>query len=468
MKSQNVSLLEKIEDFCRKANIAESTFGYLVVNDGKLCSRLRNGKDVTMNTANKIQMYIDDNKSSLKSSENNELSISKLNTPIENFDEKSKNQDISKKDKPFRFFDNRQKYLSFVNTCNEKWKIAERAAEELKQIQPNPPAFRLFDAGVGDGTLLCHMIRAMHRLFPTMPFFLVGKEISLEDVRLCLEKLPDRFVEHPANVIVLTNLYYSEAPWLKPVKSKTEDLFWKEVQLEGNSSFEFGEQLRMLDQFLVEGWQTVPGKKTGNPTYVRPSVLVLYRADHRFLLDSIIPKKGEIGGEYDLLLASQPWRNQMDLDFKIEKILSPLTLSLRKGGRLFAVQSYGNDPATDLINQIWDGEKTTGQNRHELINGLKKSLGQNARMFNFNTGSDARSVFSYHMHTLPEEISTNIGTSTLFAAWNAAIYAAQIEDEKLESVISNDEYLKITERVLKKYGGLWFNDESFIVSRKRN
>ena len=47
-------------------------------------------------------------------------------------------------------------------------------------------------------------------------------------------------------------------------------------------------------------------------------------------------------------------------------------------------------------------------------------------------------------------------------------YYAEIEDEKLESVISNDEYLKITERVLKKYGGLWFNDESFIVSRKRS
>ena len=139
------------------------------------------------------------------------------------------------------------------------------------------------------------------------------------------------------------------------------------------------------------------------------------------------------------------------------------------------VVGFNNDkdriPEIDILvqhNQIWNGEKTTGQNRHELINGLKKSLGQNARMFNFNTGSDARSVFSYHMHTLPEEISTNIGTSTLFAAWNAAIYAAQIEDEKLESVISNDEYLKITERVLKKYGGLWFNDESFIVSRKRS
>ena len=28
----------------------------------------------------------------------------------------------------FRFFDNRQKYLLFVNTCSEKWVIAERAA----------------------------------------------------------------------------------------------------------------------------------------------------------------------------------------------------------------------------------------------------------------------------------------------------------------------------------------------------
>ena len=91
MKSQNVSLLEKIEDFCRKANIAESTFGYLVVNDGKLCSRLRNGKDVTMNTANKIQMYIDENKSAFKSKENSDLSKSKLNSLIENCDEKHDN-----------------------------------------------------------------------------------------------------------------------------------------------------------------------------------------------------------------------------------------------------------------------------------------------------------------------------------------------------------------------------------------
>ena len=36
------------------------------------------------------------------------------------------------------------------------------------------------------------------------------------------------------------------------------------------------------------------------------------------------------------------------------------------------------------------------------------------------------------MHTLPSEIGDRIGTSTLFAAWNAVIYVNQIEDERLD------------------------------------
>ena len=34
----------------------------------------------------------------------------------------------------FRFFDNRQKYLLFVNTCSEKWLISKRVAMELDKI----------------------------------------------------------------------------------------------------------------------------------------------------------------------------------------------------------------------------------------------------------------------------------------------------------------------------------------------
>ncbi len=49
-------------------------------------------------------------------------------------------------------------------------------------------------------------MRAMHMRFPNMPFYVAGKEISLEDVRLTLDKVPDRLFEHPATVFVLTNM----------------------------------------------------------------------------------------------------------------------------------------------------------------------------------------------------------------------------------------------------------------------
>ena len=133
----------------------------------------------------------------------------------------------------FRFFDNRQKYLLFVNTCSEKWVVAHRVSLELANIHPRPPAVRVFDAGVGDGSVLTRVMRAMHDRFPTMPFYVVGKEISLEDIRLTLQKMADRFVEHPATALVLTNLAYADAPWLA-VKSLSaaSSLVWHEVPLD--------------------------------------------------------------------------------------------------------------------------------------------------------------------------------------------------------------------------------------------
>jgi hypothetical protein len=94
----------------------------------------------------------------------------------------------------------------FVNTCGEKWVVAERSGMELAHIHPRPPVSWVFDPGMGDGIVLTRVMRNMHHRFPTLPFYIVGKEISLEDVRLSLEKMPDRFHEHPATVLVVTNL----------------------------------------------------------------------------------------------------------------------------------------------------------------------------------------------------------------------------------------------------------------------
>ena len=42
------------------------------------------------------------------------------------------------------------------------------------------------------------------------------------------------------------------------------------------------------------------------------------------------------------------------------------------------------------------------------------------------------------------------------------------EDARLESVISDRKYLEATREVLMKHGGLWFWDESYVISRKRD
>jgi hypothetical protein len=86
---------------------------------------------------------------------------------------------------------------------------------------------------------------------------------------------------------------------------------------------------------------------------------------------------------------------------------------------------------------------------------------------NFNAYSDNRALFRYDMHTLPSEISSSIGTSTLMAAWNAAVYVAQIEDQRLEPAMVGGAYLEATREVLRKYGKLWFQNESYVISRPR-
>src|SRR6201997_4167016 len=156
----------------------------------------------------------------------------------------------------FRFFDNRQKYLLFVHTCSEKRVVASRVALELANIHPRPPAVRVFDAGVGDGTVLTRVIRSMHGRFPHMPFYVTGKEISLEDIRLTLDKMPDRFFEHPATVLVLTNMYYAEAPWLTPNSvTAATSLVWHEEALLGSTAHDFEQQIGDLQPFLSEHWR---------------------------------------------------------------------------------------------------------------------------------------------------------------------------------------------------------------------
>jgi hypothetical protein len=465
--------LGEIADYCRVVGMAESTFGRRAVNDGKLVNRLRTGGRVTTDTVDRVRSFM----TSHHDTESRGLIRLRAPRGGRSAHAATSVQHAAGATAPaptgasgnFRFYDNRQKYLLFVNTCSEKAVVAQRVSMELANIHPRPPALRVFDAGVGDGTVLARVMRAMHQRFTNMPFYIVGKEASLEDVRLALDRMPDRFYEHPATVLVMTNLYYSEAPWLTP-KSVTAatSLVWKEVALSGSTSAEFEQQITALQAFLAEHWRATTSKTTGNPAYEKPVVLVLYREDHKFLLEAVRPQRGVARADYDMVIASQPYRARASAEFKAKKVLAPLARSLAPGGRLIGIHSHGGDPGLEIVQQIWPGETPFKTDRHALLKATRTELGSDGRDLNFNAYADNRSLFRYDMHTLPDEISNAIGTSTLLAAWNAAVYVAQIEDQRLDAVMGDRAYLEATQEVLSRHGGLWFIDESYVVSRKRD
>lgn len=373
--------------------------------------------------------------------------------------------DSSKSGQPVRFFDSREKYLLFVTTTNEKWCIAQRINEELGKLAPCPPSLRVFDAGMGDAAVLSHVLRAMHHQFPQIPLLVAAKEISMEDVRLGLEKLADRFAEHPQMVMVITNMRYVEAPQLYPAREADQENFKRwDIALSGSTAKDFDRQLRDLTEIVREGWQTRPSETTGNPLYVNPAMIVLYREDQRFALDSVIPEPGPMKEGYDLVICAQPYRSRQPAEVKARTVVAPLAKSLACNGRMVVVQSTGYDPGMEIVRRIWPDEVPFPTPRHDIIEALKHELGDEEDL-HCGAYTDDGSLFKYQLHSLPEEMS-HIGTSSLLAAWNAAVYVAQIADDRVDEVMMENQYFDATREVLSKHGGLWFLNESFVVYRE--
>ncbi|MCM8732272.1 hypothetical protein ACFO8O_15015 [Hephaestia sp. GCM10023244] len=452
--SETQALLAQIDHACRRLKMAQSTFGRLAVNDGKLVQRLQQGGRVTMQTMERVHRFIEaQDGASANALRSGILGLRAAPSPAHNF----------------RFYDNRQKYLMFVNTTNEKQIIADRALQEMAGTQPVPPAIRLFDGGAGDGTALARIMRGLHRRHPWVPFYVVAKEISAENIRMTLEKMPDRLREHAGTVLVLTNLKYCEAPTLQPeTPSGASAMVWHEVALDGNSAGEFEEQITALEPFIARHWQASIASSSGNPVYKTPVVLVIYRRDHGFMLDPIVPRRGYAKADFDFALLSQPYRAHAPIEFKASRVVAPLVRALRANGKMMGVHSHGNDPGMEIIRSIWPEEDPFQTDRGTIMEAVKQDLGLAARDYHFHDLPDSEALFRYDVRTLPTEVdaSTPIGSSTLFAAWNAASYVAQIEDGRFARALSNDHYLEATRAVLQRHRGLWFNDELYLISRR--
>jgi len=364
----------------------------------------------------------------------------------------------------FRFFDNRQKYLLFVTTTNEKNKVAEKISNTVRSLRPKKPALKIFDAGLGDGTLLMSVLRKCHNEFPTIPFLVYGKELSLEDVRLTIEKLPDRFIEHPNMVFVVSNLNYTEATSLRSKDIKKNDKAnYEVIKLTGKSSFEFNYQLSQLDEILKQNWQVENNPINGNPTYVKPSTLIIYRQDHEFILDNIIPKQKDSRSYFDLIIASQPYRSRISIKQKVNYVIKPMIESLNQGGKFVLVHSCGNDPGFEIIKKIWPKEDPFPSKGNEIIKYMKKNLEASILK---NIKFKKPQIFRYNLRVLPNETENGIATSLIFSSWNAITYVAQISDDKILKKEKEGKYSDFIKKVIKKYNGLWFNDEILEIERK--
>ena len=367
--------------------------------------------------------------------------------------------------KNFRFFDNRQKYLLFVTTTNEKNKIADNLKPIIQSVKPKHPALKIFDAGMGDGSLLMSVMRQCHQKLPNIPLLVSTKEISMEDVRLGLEKLPDRFVEHKNTVFVISNLNYAESTNLKSNnRFKQNKMNWKVVKLTGNSSLDFSAQLRRLNQeFLSKKWQVERNPKTGNPTYKEPSVIVIYRKDQEFVLKDVIPKKNNGKNYYDIIIASQPYRSRVTAEKKVKFVIEPMIKSLEKNGKLIVVHACGGDPANKIIKQVWPKENPFPSLYPAIIRYIKSNLNRDIlKEIKFHKSKK----FKYMLRALPNEISGGIATSVIFSAWNAAVYVNQMTDEQIFKAEKSKNYQKIVQKIVNKHKGLYFNNELFVIQRK--
>jgi hypothetical protein len=358
-----------------------------------------------------------------------------------------------------RFFDTRAAYNMFVNATDEKTVVADRVAAVGESLQVDQPGLRVFDAGMGDGALLANVMRRLHRRFTYIPWLVVAKEISIEDVRQGLARLPDRFVEHPELIVVVTNVRFSAATKLHVGEAGR----WRQVALAGDTSAEFAEQIEHLYPQLADDWQVRTNRETGNPIPVHPAAVVLFRQDHEFMLEPLMPKQG-VQIQFDLAIASQAYRAATELERKVDLVIAPLARSLASGGRLIGVHAAGGDPGLEIIRSVWPDEQPFPHRRWDVLAEARRQLGGDSR-YRFPEQTDEEAVFRFTLHTMPSTEQENIGTSSVLAAWNAATYVAQIDEKRLAEAMATGVYLDGTRRTMEKYDEIYWNDESYVIEK---
>ena len=188
--------------------------------------------------------------------------------------------------------------------------------------------------------------------------------------------------------------------------------------------------------------------------------MVIYRKDHEYALDQIIPSIDNSINEFDLVMVSQAYRSRASVEKKVNLVVKPMIDLIAKNGKLAIFHSCGDDPGLEAITKLWPDENPFPNKGEDMMQHLKH-LYINDSSLTFKKPE----IFKYKLRSQPNEINSGISTSLVFSAWNACTYVAQMSDQMVKEKEADQSYIKCVEDIIRENDGLWFNDELLVIER---
>ena len=363
-----------------------------------------------------------------------------------------------------RFFDDRLKYLSFIQNTGEKKAISEKIYSHIAGMSQNKSYLRVLDAGTGDGTICSNIIKSFHRYHPYTSLLLTGKEVSYEDLKNTLEKMPDRFVEHPNLLVTMSNVKFSELGLVES-SNKIQDKKVKKFNLvlKSDNSFDFNSQIsgNLLGNFIKKNWGIEIDNK-GRTSYSNPCIIRIYREDNERHLKQFIGNDYK-NDKYDLIVASQAYRAASSVKMKVNNVIGPLMRLLNKSGKLLVTHSCGGESVQKILKLAFKDKEAFPNTAKDIIEYLK------ANPFGENNIYKFLNPISYYFKfkKSPDQTVTELFGHNVDAKWANIIYVGQIPEKDILIVESNSRLFNKVKKTINSSSQIQFKNEIFSIVKHR-
>jgi hypothetical protein len=363
-----------------------------------------------------------------------------------------------------RFFDDRLKYLSFIQNTGEKKAISEKFFSHVASLSENKSYLRVLDAGTGDGTIFSNVIKSFHKYHPYTSLLITGKEISYEDLKNTLEKMPDRFVEHPNLLITMTNVKFSELGLIES-SNKIKDKKVKEYNLvlKSNNSFDFNSQMTssLLNNFIKKNWG-IEIDNNNKTSYSNPCIIRVYREDHRKQLEKFLNNDYK-NNNYDLIIASQAYRAAASVKVKVNNVIGPLMRLLNKSGKLLVTHTCGGDSIQKVLKLAFKEKEAFPNTAKDIIEYLKSNpIGEN-NIYNFSKPIN----YFFEFKGAPDQTVTELFGHNIDAKWANILYVGQIPERDIQNLENNRNLVNKIRKTIDGFDQIQFKNELFSITKAR-